>query len=616
MQVLKVLPKSLQFPEQHTILALTGSGYSITNPYVAQTASDTSLNIQADPTSDLVSVDSNILLHMQFSITVTGTNSSDQPLLLPGHFGPSFLPIRQIISSETLTINGVVSNLGSLNSYFPALIQSYQSNDWESIHREWSLTPSFPDKSTQFLYGALAVTSIQNPLASSTDQTQYPSRSTFPGFVIVSNPHGGTTATMTLDVTEPLVVSPLKFGSDSFYATPMTNIKTLNYNCVFSNLNRIFSLSYPLVGGGITSGGVPTITAPDASGTIAITNVTCHVTFAELRIGQRSMWQDVPRPIKQILPYNQVNYFASNAGSGGSVAPGGTVTLTSQSQSLSSIPRYLYVWIPIIPDNIVQQSGNPAACTVPVSFMSWGGGAWAGNSDFQPISINFDTTTQLQSLSMGDLYKMQVKNGYSGTFNDFVGMPLQSPGTSGTGTICKFVFGEDIVLNPGTVVGQSGRYTLTITVKGYNQSQWTLPYAVLDYAVVYDGITEITSNGIASLNQATFDSSMVSQIPFDPAFRYNPDRSIIGGSFWDSVKGFFGKVHDFVKENRILSSAASLIPKVGPLLGPAVHAIGYGCQNCGGGGCNMCIKGGGMRYKPGRRMMAGGGYSDIDERKT
>lgn len=591
MNIIKVLDPRLQFQTSHNVFALSGSSYINAIQYPTNNIGDSSVVIQCNPASSRVGVDSNIMLHMSFSITVNGTNTSAQPLLISSMYAPSFMPLRQVITSESLAINGTVSSIQNPHLFMPAIMSAYDSDLWGAIDREYSTTPSMPDMSSQFLTLPISATSIRNPLSSSYDQSIMIPRGAFGGFNTVSNIDGATTASFTLDCAESLIVSPLHFGKDSYDCSALTSINNLLYNANLANLNRVFNIAYPLVGG------VPTY-SPVSGGTIAITSVVVHVTSAELLIFNYSLYEDVPRPMRLIQQYNEVIDY--NTTNNLPLAPGGSVSITLANQTLGSIPRCIYIFAPVQPDSFTQTS-IPSACTVPTAFLQFANGpnGFLSNSDFHSLSINFDNITQMQSFTIYDLYKISKKNGLSESFSEFISMPNQYPGSIGRGTCIKLNMGEDIILNEGFCVGTAGKFNLTVQATVFNQTQLTLPATTLHVVAIYDGLSTTDENTQTINHQASFSEKQVMSIHLDPSLKFKPIRQLFGGGdFFSSLKSGLEGINNFLKQSKLISTLSPVVgtvlgqPSIGATVGKVAEQFGYGGRE--------------YRRKP-RRNIKGGG---------
>ena len=571
MEILRVLDPRINFEtETHKVIALSGASFQNAVTYPTNSISQSGVTIQCVVPSERVAVDSYLGLHMTFSVQINGRNSSTLPLCVDSMVAPSFLPIQQIISSQSISLNSSTAQIQNGNLFMPAIVSAYDGRLEGSLDSEWSMTPSMPDFSAQFLQLPISATSLRNPLANAYDQTLITPRGAHIGWTTQSNEGGGTTSNFTLDATEPISVSPFKFGKDCFSQTALTNINSLLYIANIGNLNRIVSIAY----------NVDPVTkelfydAPDGSGRIYIDSVIVNVTKAEILSMNYSLYEDVPRPLKIITPYaNVIDY---NSSQFQSLASGQGTTLTLQNQTLSSVPRSFYCYAPVQADTFTQTT-LPYSCAVPVAFLQWGAPAgYNSNTSFKPVSLNFDNLTQFNGLTNFDLYKMSKKNGCSMNYSEWVGNGSQYPYSTGKGTILKANFAEDVTLNQGVVVGLSGKYNFSISVNVWNQSQWSIANPVLHVVVVYDGVAVLDENTTTSLHQACFSPADVANTRINPHLRYHPVRQLFGGNFLDSLKSFFSPIGKILKDTKLISTLAPLIPEVGPMIGNVASAVGLG----------------------------------------
>lgn len=604
MNIIRVLDPRLQFQTSHDIFALSGSSYINAIQYPTNNVSNSSIVIQANPASARVAVDANIMLHCAFQITVTGTNTSTQPLLIPSMYGPSFMPLRQIITAESLQVNGTNTSIQNPHLFMPAIMSAYDADLWGAIDREYSTTPSMPDMSNQFLTLPQSATSIRNPLSPSYDQTIMTPRSAFAGFQTVSNVAGGTTATLTLDCAESLITSPVKFGKDSFESSALTSINNLLYNANIANLNKILNIAYPTVTGVLAY-------SPVTGGLISISNVVVQLVKAELLIFNYTLYSEVPRPMKLFQSYNEViDYNVSNQTS---LLPGQSLTITLANQTLGSVPRALYIFCPVLPD-FYTQTNTPLGCNTPTAFLEAGGGpnGFLSNSDFHALSLNFDNVTQLQSFTIYDLYKISKKNGLSMDFSEFVSMSNTIGASTGRGTCIKLALGEDITLNEGVVVGLAGKFNLTVQLTVWNNTQLIIPGVTMHVIAVYDGLQTIDENTQTVNHQASFTEQQVKNTPVNPQIKFKPIRQLFGGGdFWSSLKSGLSSIGDFFRNTKLISTLAPVIgtalgqPGIGATVGNVASSLGFG---------DMPYE---YRRKPGRpRKIKGGEITQRQEENS
>ena len=568
---MKVADVRLQFNnEAHKSLALTGPAYNNYIVFPSSNLSNSSVTIRFDPASIQVATDANVLLRMAFDIQVSGRNDTTQALLVPTMFGPSFMPLSQIVSGSNISINGSSSTLANGNLFMPQILMTYD----DCLGDEFSMTPNYPDTSTDFLKLPFSSTSTRNPLASAYDQV--PSgvpRGAFSGFQVISNDAGAQTAQCSLDVAEAVNLSPFAFGKNSFDQTSLTSINNLLMIYQLSNLNRVLSLAYnvdPVTG-------VPYYEPLDGSGIIYIDSIIVNVTRAELLVVNFSLPESIPRPLTQVSTWaNVINYSTSNFTP---LASGQTTTLNISNQSLSSIPRSVYIWVGAYSDAFMYSS-NPSACTAPIAFLSMLGPAGGGglNPSQSALTVTFDNITQLQGANAYQLYKISKKNGCRLSWSEWCGMPQQYPYSSSVGSILKMNFAEDITLARGNCVGQSGKFGLSIQIAVTNQTAHTLDSQTAHMVCVFDGISQTGYDGVTAFNQASFSTEELSRVVLNPDLKFRPARSLLGSGFWDTLKGFFSPINQALKDTKILSTLANAIPAQygGPMISQGAQALGYG----------------------------------------
>jgi hypothetical protein len=600
MNIIKVIDPRLNFQSNHDVFGLSGASYINSIQYPTASLSNSSIVIQANPSSPRVAVDSVIFLHMAFSITVNGTNTSSgptaSPLLVSSLYAPSVFPLRQIITSESLSINGTTAQIQNPNLFMPAIMSTYASGE-RYVAREFSMTPSMPDTSLNFLQLPASMTSIKNPLSSVYDACIDVPRGAFPGFIVTSNPLSGTQATLTLDCCEPLITSPLKFGEDSFNSPGMIGINNLLYVANIANLNRILSIAYPLVG---TNPPVPTLTLPNGAGTLAITSIVVNVTKAELIIMNSSLYSNVPVPPILFHEYNEViDYNTSN---NTPCPPGAGQIINLNNNVIGSIPRSMYIFVSA--NDVGSQTTNAYSCTYPTAFLQLGPttGGYLTNTDFHPISINFDNITQGQNLTLFDLYKISKKNGILLSFSEFAGMPAQAQAgySSGIGTILKLDFGSDVVLNEGYTCGVSGKFQLSVSVTCWNQGLTTC-MPTLHVLCIYDGLQTVSYDTTQTINhQASFVPAQILDLPIN-SLTFEPKSKIFGGGdLFSSIKSGIQNLVGSLLGEKPISSFAPLIgntlgvPEIGQTIGSVASSLGLGAGA------------GEYRRKPSRRRIRGG----------
>jgi hypothetical protein len=136
----------------------------------------------------------------------------------------------------------------------------------------------------------------------------------------------GTSATIVLTVTEPILISPLVSGKLSNFTSSLVGIQNATYTCNFGNLSRLLSLQQD----------------QGAPGVINITGVSVRVDAASL------LWNyftpSALRPIPRSMESSYFSLVSYPTRTSAPILPGGTVSITMQSVQLTSIPRRIYAF--------------------------------------------------------------------------------------------------------------------------------------------------------------------------------------------------------------------------------------------------------------------------------
>lgn len=596
--IIKVLDPRMQFQQGRNFLALRGASIINAAQYQQSSVSNSSVTITCNPPKSLVAMCKEVLLHMTFSITVTGTNTTSPAtaLLTSGYYGPRAYPLSAIISSETMNINNDSYTIQGGNLFWKALLR--MKGDYIDRERDYSTAPSMMDNSGQYLDDSSATTSVKNPLGS-WDSSYEDTRTSFSGFTVVSNsPSTPTTASLTLDCVEPIRISPLAFGNHAYGDSALIGVSNMLYTASLQNLNRVMSFA-----------------KLDAISNIALTSVVVNVTSAELMFLYLTPNPEIPIPASITLPYANVVDYPTVINQ--SLTNGSSATITLNNIQLNSIPRKIVMFAPVQPDS-VSQTTDISACVVPDTFLSIYNVA---NPDAHPMQITFDNQALFGGHTAYDIYKMCQKNGLSLSWDEWATMPSNyvsgHHGSTGVGSVVVMNFGEDIPLQKDVAVGCTGSYQFSATFTVVNTTGKTLPAVQFHMVAIYDGSSLTTSNGFTTHTNGDLTMQEVAAVPLNPEIGYTEFPSVLGGGdFWGSIKNIVGKIGSFLKNNKVISTIAPMLGNLlTPLLGPAApvaaNQIGQVAQRMGFGN-------GGYRRRPLRQriqggLLRGGSIEDLEE---
>lgn len=201
------------------------------------------------------------------------------------------------------------------------------------------------------------------------------------------------------------------------------------------------------------------------------------------------------------------------------------------------------------------------------------------------VNIQFNNRSGIMSTaSQEQLYQMAVKNHCNMSWQEWSGYPQYSAsnayGTSynTVGSVCCFEFGTDIANQCETdAAGRLGQYQLQVNVSANNISGGTLN-ATLYLVVVYEGIFQIPSSGASMAQIGVLTADDVINAKHNGHVDYHEIQKVNGGGdFFSGIKEFFvDKVLPVIKQSKIASNLAQLIPVAGPAISKSLRNLGYG----------------------------------------
>lgn len=537
--------------------------------WTSTSVSNSSINFSMPPPSGSVVVDRKMYLYLTQRLTFTGTPPVGQKLLNPNLDAPRAYPIASSLETIQLSVNNQ-----SMSFNCADVIQALMHfNTNESLKNgDYSMTPNCQDQSQQY---ADLIGSIRSPLqgyGDSNDENVLP-RGGFP-FTIVSNPvSAGAAVTAVVDVAfcEPLFLSPLYFGEKNGSGFYNVNSMDLTLNFVQNIANRMWSHCPDLLGvndnivvsttstfGGLTNG--PT--------TIFKGGQQCAM-FIKYITPQETQ---VLSPQKAITyPYFDVQRFTTD---NSPVNAGVTQIFTSNNVQLSSIPRRLYIYIREKNQDLYSNCSNTD------TYFS-----------IQNVNIQFmNKNGLLSSCNQNQLYQMAKKNHCNMSYTQWSGGPVYKAGsftqTMGTiGSILSVEFASDIGLDSIDAPGKLQQCTLQVQVTATNISGRTISPSLMVVPVL-EGSFTIQGLGSASVNIGVITSKDIYECQGSPFVNYSDLEQVNGGNFFSGLYDFGKKVHDFVKNHKLVSKG--LLSPLGTVLDvvtglPISKPLGYVSKHFGYG---------------------------------
>lgn len=505
-------------------------------------------------------VSSKVFIQTRFNVTVAlsgvpaGAITNINQLIneLQG-LAPRFSPLMSCTTGCTLTLNGK-QTASPVGRYFPALMK-YCVNTEEAAY-DFSTFPSRQDVSPQtFRYevvpAPITITSDNTNLTSGigtiydSDPYQPSKRSTWlsnvaTDFVVV----GPQNFTFSFVDEEILPLSPLIWGHREVKG--ISGLDTLDIYIQYSQsqLNKSF-MYCPL------QGAVP-ITA-----TFTVTPVSSYAEFIyfEPRVNsivppvlryRYNFIQHVPKNITDTVgPYNPLTKVGS------------TFNFTSDTITLQGLPKRIYIFV-----RRQQEVLKSSDCDT--------------YARIDNVRVDIGNRVGLLGEAQPQaLYRMAVKNGYQGSWDNWYNQ---------SGSVICIDLAEDIPLGLTEAPGTLSKLTLQYTIQGtglyydYNAAYnaWTAPALECNTVIVYEGMTIIKDGGVVyeSNNLSPLDvinSSKVHHVHYSDLIDYSGGM-YSAGSIASYVSGIKKGIQRGIgKAKELANKAAPYIAEYGPKVAKVVE---------------------------------------------
>ena len=504
------------------------------------------------------------VVDLNITFTFTGIGFNGGQLLVMGKYdGLRDLPLHKCITSITNKLNNQTFTV-TPSEYIDAVSRYINASD---RNKYFSGTGSMPD---QFFNYAdfVSLGSNRNPLAFYGENAYNSTRGSL-NYVVSANTN--TNATVTVNIREPLLISPLMYGKDGDNHSGFPSLQNINLQIQLANLQRMWSHAYnPNAGPGNDTGTLTNVTAAITSANLLLTQITPSLSMNPVLF-------DKP----YVFNYNSLTSYAAPPVT---IAAGATAVLSSAQIQVNCIPSRIYIWAR-------QQDADQGVYTSDVF----------GAID----NINFTWDNQnslLSNATSNDLWRLSVKNGLQDTFPQW---------STYTGSVLCLEMGSDIGLLENQAPGLVGKYQFSFRAAIRNPGLYpgsTNPVAinyvlyclpVLPGSAVFQGTTCNIKEGLFSspseILEAQYTAPLLTKSDSDHSVMY-------GGSFlgniWDAVKDAAKTVAKWA-----LPVADVLTEKFAPNYNPIVKGLrgitGFamprkGAGMIGGMGGRQNIRGRGM----------------------
>ncbi len=594
----RIVQSRPKFAVEKGALSLTNAPFNA----IAATSSQHTYNIYVP--SENVFVDRKLLwsstCYMKFSLAVAVQPAGDT-LVVPGRdFALCALPLNQLCSTLSATINDTTSVINSQDVLREVLRLADKKKN-----RLVRSAPTMLDKFQSYndAFGCLA-----NPLGGYdalldydnvpngafpnlifTDDAGNPLDTATPAFVGASyncvngipvsdgasaGPHDIYIRWRT---TEPLVLSPFVFADECEWDTGLFGINNIQLIMNLKSSPERVLRSTTRAGRQIS--GVQYNTVNPFRESV----VNCQFLTPSL---------DVPLPPKSVVPYMEFPRYITQY-NGMPIAPGGVGQIQSQTITLPNIPDLLIIY------------AKPSAYLATE-------GDWyfplAGSADNvrNPLNVNFDNFSGLlSSTTTEQLYQMSVHNGLdmdyaswsglahsaAGSYSQLAVAGVQSAVSRQQGQVVPSVGGllvlkpsQDITLQSGQAPSLVGNFTLQFNLTVKNNT--SVPQTPQLYVITANSGFFESIRGSSRIIKGVLSEQDIISAPLAPmGVRSELDR-IVGGFSFSSLANILSKAKDIYQQTKPLVSAAKgLLPSDGMLgsVKSGLEAVGYGTGGGTGG---------------------------------
>lgn len=544
-EIIKTIVPELQLNNVRRYTSTKGSLVTSAQTFICPNANNSSIQITCTPPNQNIAISRHVLKKFNYTVTITGTNTSGSPTLLqPGFIAPRAWPIMSTTVSESMTINNTTVSQSPMNLYWPAFLQ--YADKFDTRFGQYSLTPSMLDNFQNYSEG---IGSNLNPLLGYAESSYELGRGAAVGFAITTN--GATGAVVQIEATEPVLLSPFTFGDVAYDTPALIGVNSMTYYATLGNINRVISL---IANQGVTG--------------IAITSVTAQVTAAQLQFLYLTPDPLSKIPRELISSYYSVTDFPTNSNQ--TVAPGASIAIPMSSIQLSGIPKRIVVFAGNSPVSIAGDTIGALSDT----YLSLG--------QVAPLVMTWNNNQFFSSYSVQQLWDLSVSNGCNMSYPQWAGEVVSGIITGGhRGSVLVIEFGKDVGLGPDEAPGKGGNYQLQLNTNWTNcNSLNSIVNPVLHCVVIYEGIFQIKDGACsADINILTGEEILAAQTLDNISYAFPKD--IYGGSF----SGFLNvlkKIPSFLKESKLISNVSGAIPHpAAQAVSGIARALGFGEEGAG-----------------------------------
>lgn len=540
--------------------AVEVSGQNVsTQRFVSISATNSSQVYTINVPSVSTVISREILRHEVFTLTITGTPALNEYLVNVGTSDClSPLPLHTLTTNMSVQINNSAVSVQSSEILDPILRcmdrkrLSYVNNFSPCMLDVYGTYETINDSN---LNNIRAINSPFNAYNFASDPDYQPR-----GSYVVRSTVGNTigdgasvkTVVLTIEATEPLMISPLVFGDYDNKSAGFTGITQINLTNNIGNANRVWRYIDRSVGG---------------NKAVVLTGYNQDECWLECRF--LTPKPDMVMPSVSVSPYAQYNLFKSS--SNAVLSNGSTSNLTSSNIQLNGVPDMAIIFVR---QPLAVSKGTYADCYTTVS----------------SVSINFNNSSNLCSnFTPQMLFKMGKEAGNCQSWLEFSGLATYSPSldTSGTaeqlsktigttGSVVCLKFGEHIALSESWMAaGSMGNYNFQCSVVSKNLTGADMSATELCVIMVNSGV--FTSQaGQSSLYTNLLTRSDVLNAQANDAIPSSELKRLVGSGFLSRLKTLSHHAAKIAIPHLANYAKSHLAKSDSPLARLAEHAIDTG----------------------------------------
>lgn len=499
------------------------------NNAISKSNSSITFNIQTPSEATVLS--RRIMLQTKICFRVSGVLTTAGRLLDIGNdsaLGP--FPFQSLCNTIQMTINNNTVTQNQRDVMFALM----RFGDARETYRYNTSTPTAYDQYWNYSDALLASNNPNGAWNNVSNDPSYQPRGAFKLESIAGNSVGAIGDTKNVDivveVTEPLMLSPLIWCDPQSNNQGFYGIQVLNLVFNIGSTNRLFRSSNPNATAGLTvSLGFP---GGDSNGNAFLDT--------RLLIQYYTRQPSDLVPARNVVPYAEYPRYITNVsgtipacttnndGSAYSLVPGAFPTIESNSISLNQIPDKILIFVR---KRLASQTAEDADCFFPI----------------KRLRVNFNNKAGLlTSATRWDLWRMSVESGSNQTWAEFSGVavrrvanqPLNEIPTCGS--ILALSMGKHIELDDVFAPGSIGQFQLQFSVEIENYD--SVAYADNTELVLITMNTGVfvLERGTSQTYTAILSRSDVLSASSMPGYKSSDVKRLVGGAMEDGYKSLVG----------------------------------------------------------------------------